>query len=254
MKKRYLGIVCILYSLLIGYVLIFNQLKNFLAPQMQIYIKITFIPILIIGIVLLLNNKINYKFKISDLILLLPIILIFIAGDGKLTASFAVNRTLEINIENKEEQTITEKYDFTNPYFDIIDENYDSLASYITASPKAVNYEDKTIRVRGFAVDTNFLPSNYYVLGKYLISCCAADATFTGFIIQFDDYDLPNNSWYEVEGILRSIKDKDGYDIMYIKVINIKEIDKAKEEQYVYPCYAYGNGDCNALAKYELEY
>ena len=252
--KRYLGIVCILYSLLIGYVIVFDQLKNFLAPQMQIYIKITFLPMLLIGIVLLVNNKINYKFKVSDLVLLFPIILILVAGDGKLTASFAANRTLEINIDTKEEQVIDKKYDFTNPDFDIIDENYDSLASYITVSPKAVKYEDKTIKVRGFVVSTDFLPSNYYVLGKYLISCCAADATFTGFIIQFDDYDLPNNSWYEIEGVLKSIKDKEDYDIMYIKVINIKEISSAEEEQYVYPCYAYGNGDCNALAKYELEY
>jgi hypothetical protein len=29
---------------------------------------------------------------------------------------------------------------------------------------------------------------------------------------------------------------------------------ETEEEQYVYPCYAYGNGDCNALSKYELEY
>ena len=29
-----------------------------------------------------------------------------------------------------------------------------------------------------------------------------------------------------------------GY-VLYIKIINIKEIDETSEEQYVYPCYAY---------------
>jgi hypothetical protein len=39
MSKRYLGIICLLYSGLFGYVIFFDKLKNFLAPQMQIYIK-----------------------------------------------------------------------------------------------------------------------------------------------------------------------------------------------------------------------
>lgn len=37
MKKRFLGIVCIIYFLLIIYVFIINKLKNFLAPNMHIY-------------------------------------------------------------------------------------------------------------------------------------------------------------------------------------------------------------------------
>lgn len=49
-------------------------------------------------------------------------------------------------------------------------------------------------------------------------------------------------------------KDKMGNDIMSVVVINIKEIDDKDEEQYVYQCYAYDNGMCRELTKYNLEY
>ena len=61
--KKFLGFICLVYSGIIGYVWIFNQLKNFLAPTMQIYIKASLIPLIIIGIVLYFSDHIHYKFK-----------------------------------------------------------------------------------------------------------------------------------------------------------------------------------------------
>ena len=57
-----------------------------------------------------------------------------------------------------------------------------------------------------------------------------------------------------VQIVLEKAKDKAGYDILAIKVINMKEIDPKSEEQYVYPCYSYGDGSCPEMEKYELEY
>ena len=98
------------------------------------------------------------------------------------------------------------------------------------------------------------MPDGYFAIGKYAISCCAADAGFTGFIAKYDNSKITADKWYEVEGILEKGKDKEGYDIMYIKVINSKEISSKGEEQYVYPCYAYDDGSCEAMSKYNLEY
>ena len=281
--KRYLGIICLLYSGIFGYVVLFDKLKMFLAPGMQVYIKLSIIPLLLIGLVMIFNGKVHYKFKVSDLVLILPFILLIFAGDGRLTASFASNRSMNLknnntiskeskkqekkeepkekkqNITNEEqEETIqvkpNETYDFSNPYFDVIDESYE-LSSYLSFSPKAEKYEGKTIRVRGFAIKkADFLPKGYFAIGKYAISCCAADAGFTGFMSKYDNNKIKVNEWYEVEGVLRKGKDKDNNDTMYIEVINIKEIDSNKEEQYVYPCYSYGDNSCSEMTKYNLEY
>lgn len=275
--KRYLGIICLLYSGIFGYVVFFDKLKMFLAPQMQIYIKLSIVPMLLIGLVMIFNNKVHYKFKISDLVLILPLILLIFAGDGRLTASFASNRTTNLNTENrakseskekdkteepkqekKEEPKVeepNESYDFSNPNFDIVDTSYSELSNYITFAPKADKFKGQTIRVRGFALKkASYLPDGYFTIGKYAISCCAADAGFTGFIAKYNNNKITENKWYEVEGVLEKGKDAEGYDIMYIKVINIKEISSKGEEQYVYPCYAYDDGACEALSKYNLEY
>ena len=39
--KKFLGIICLLYSGIIGYIWFNNKLKFFLAPNMQVYIKIS---------------------------------------------------------------------------------------------------------------------------------------------------------------------------------------------------------------------
>lgn len=273
MKKRFLGIICLLYSSIILYVWLSEQLKNFLAPNMQIYLKVSLLPMLIMSLIMLFNDKVNYKFKISDLVLILPIIMLILTQDGKLSMTLANNRVTNLNssqkinndenIEFEEETKIIEEdinneqeeYDFSNPYFDVVDASYTNLSDYITYAPKAQEYVGKTIRVRGFTIKEGFyLKKGYFAIGKYAISCCVADADFTGFIAKYDMDKIKDNTWYEIEGVLENSKDSEDYDIMYIKVINIKEIDAKEEEQYVYPCYAYDNGSCFEISKYNLEY
>ena len=285
MSKKYLGLICFLYSGIIIYVWAFDKLKNFLAPGMQIYIKVSVVPMVLVGFVMVFNSKVNYKFKISDLILILPLIMLILSGDGRFAISFASNRTTNFNTENRsrtktnieetnkvvdkeieetltaeevkveEEEEVKPTYDFSNPYFEIVPGNYSELANYITFSPKASKYNGETIKVKGFALKgVQYISDEYFMIGKYLISCCAADANFTGFVVKYDISKIDNDKWYDIEGILKKGVDKEGYDIMYIDVINIKELNSKGEDQYVYPCYSYDGGSCEALTKYDLEY
>ena len=275
MRKRFLGIICFLYAIIIIYLFIFNKLKNYLAPNMQKYILLSVIPLLFMGLVMFFNNKIHYSFKVKDSILLLPVLMLILSGDGRLTMSFASQRTqlsrnsssnnsvsqeLDSSIDkevisNQDGESINDdiEYDFSNVDFNVIDESYDGLAGYLTYVPSASFYEGKTIRVRGFTMtDYVDLPDGYFAIGKYSITCCIADASFTGFIAKYANEVIKNNTWYEIEGILEKGYDKQGNSIMTIRVINLKEIDGSLEEQYVYPCYAYDNGTCAEMQKYNL--
>ena len=273
MRKRFLGIICLLYSGIIIYVVLSNNIKNYLAPQMQIYLKLAIVPLLIMGMVLCFNNKITYKFKVTDLILLLPLIMLIFAGNGRLTSSFASNRTTNFrkntkivtpSTETKEEIKVPDESEIPVeqiddnkfiPDFEIIDANYNELANYITYPPKVDSLVNKKIRVSGLSLkQASYLPNNYSIIGKYSISCCAADAEFIGFIIDYDKSKIQNNTWYEVEGILKESKDASGYTIMVIEVENIKEVEESKQEQYIYSCTNYGDGSCKDVLKYNLEY
>lgn len=269
MKNKFLGIICTLYSIFILFMFLFDKIKFFLAPNMQMYLKLSVVPLFIIGMVLVFSNNVSYKFKISDLLLLLPIILLIFTGDGRLSNSFASNRTTSFKTNNKVVKTVKKKVkkqeddkkedkiednnenDIKNIYFDVKDENYVGLSNYITFPDDFKNYENKTIKVRGFVVKEGpYIPDGYFALGKLTITCCAADAEFTGFIAKAINQDVKNDSWYEVEGTLKRVIN-DGMDEMYIEVSKMSEIDKSSEEQYVYPCYTYDD-ECKELAKYTI--
>ena len=280
MKKKYLGFVCFIYVFIIIYVWLSGNLNNYLAPNMQFYLKLSIIPISIIGVLFLVCD-IHYKFKYSDLLLVIPLIVIILAGDGNLSVSFAQNKVIKIsrrsneeivdnnkvidtevvdnnqivdNSKKEEEQNniVVEDEDI---YFDIDDSVYSYLADYITYMSGAQKYVGKTIKFRGFAVDySEYLPSGYVAIGKYYISCCAADAEFSGFVVKQDGYNISENSWYEVEGVLELAKDIDGYNIMTIVPKTIKKIKQGDESQYVYQCNNYGDGKCSNLLEYDLGY
>ena len=270
MKKRFLGFICLLYALIIGFVWRYNILGNFLAPNMQMYLKVTCFILLLMALIIFYQEEISYKFKISDLILIFPLIMLIFAGDGRLTTDLSNNRNLKLNTNkttisktNDDSKKIKEieknikenKYDFTNVDFPVIDETYYDLANYLTYIDETNEYVDKTIKVKGFATKKGtYLPKGYFMIGKYGVSCCAADAGLVGFIIKQDNYKIKEGSWYEIEGVFYKTKDYAGYDIMAIKIASIKEINGDAEEIYVYPCYSYDDGLCTELSKYNFKY
>lgn len=272
--KKFLGFVSLLYVLLILYSWINGSLDNYIAPNMQIYLKIAIIPLTLMGFVLIFNNRNDYRFKISDLVLLIPLLMIISSGDGNLSMSLANNRgTISKKvkiIDNSsseyvvDKDLIEEKNDENNNknndleideiFFDIDDSIYSYLADYITYMSGAKKFIGKTIRLRGFTTDFgDYLPSGYFAIGKYYITCCAADSEFAGFIAK-SDYKIEFNKWYEIVGVLEASKDSEGYDIIVINVKNIKKIDGADEKQYVYSCNNYGDGKCTKLQQYDFEY
>ncbi len=270
MKKRFLGIVCLLYSLIIIYVWFFNYLDNYIAPSMQIYLKVSVVPMIIMGVIFCFVDC-SYKFKVSDIVLLVPILMLFFAGDANLTTSLASNKVMKISrkdnnpvIESvpKEEEKKEEDIEINssnelideNIYFDIDDPVYSYLADYITYMSGAKAYVGKTIRFRGFAVDySEFLADGYSAIGKYSITCCAADAEFSGFVVKYDFSKLEEKSWYEVIGTLELAKDNEGYDIVVVNPKSVSQII-SNEKQYVYSCNNYGSDACSQLLKYDLEY
>ena len=79
---------------------------------------------------------------------------------------------------------------------------------------------------------------------------CAADAGFVGFMVENNqEYNIQENNWYEIYGILSEEENTSYYHVLKIIPLEIKEIEK--EEYYVYPCYYYNS--CNSLVKYNVQ-
>ena len=267
MKNRLIPIISILYSILLLFMAITGKLNYFLAPNMHIYFYLSIVPLFIIGLVTLFK-PLHIKIKLTDLILFLPIIMLLLAGDGTLSVSFAksrvsntqnktkaVEKTKDTKKEDKKEEPKEDiKYDFSNVYFDVKDSTYQGLSSYLTYTSGARIYAGKTIRVTGFVIKNEvYLRDNLFGIGRYAITCCAADAEFAGFMVSYDASKVEENGWYTIEGVLKEDKDGEGYDILSIEAINVKKAKKPKEA-YVYMCSEYGSGNCSDLQKYDFVY
>ena len=137
-------------SQIIIYVWSVGILKNFLAPTMQIYLKVSVFVLIIIGLNLLASENNEHNFKKSNLILLLPVLMLIFAGNGRLTTNFAKNRVsnytkttskkeiettiekeekIEEEVEEIEEPIDISNYDFSKPDFEVVDENYNNLGA-----------------------------------------------------------------------------------------------------------------------------
>ena len=265
MKNKFLGIVCFIYCFIICFIITKGYLGNYLAFNMHKYLYISLFLLLVIGFVFIFSKK-KSKLYLTDLFLLFPLIIVFIASDGKLSTSFAVNRSTSFSkvkdVKKVKKTDINKSFDinlykdidFSSVDFSIIDESYAGLSDAIVYNSNPEKLVGKTIKLKGFIMKENdFLPKEYFAIGKYMISCCAADASFAGFMARSNDMSkLENNKWYEIYGVLNIGVDTYNQKIAIIDVVKYKKIDGKDEELYMYPCYAYGDGSCSEVAKYNL--
>lgn len=252
MKNRFLGFISLLYAFIIIYLCLSNNLNNVLAPQMQVYTKLSIVPLILIGFVFISNKQ---EFKKYDLVLLIPLIMLILSGDFRLSIinSKELKIKKEVNLNEKEDNIDTSTYNFDNVDFDIVDASYASLSDYFNYTTNTKDLIGKTVRFKGLSIkNSKIVDKNKFVIGKYLITCCAADAGFIGFIVDYDKSKVKDNTWYQVEGVLKRIKLTDGSYVVGVEAVNVKEIDSKSEEQYVYPCYTYSD-TCSEVSKYNLK-
>ena len=204
---------------------------------MQNYIIIAGTVLLLVGIGLFFLNT-KDSLRITETLLLLPILFLVVAGDGKLTTSFAYNRNNSFQMGNtvrknddpkeksekksRDELILDDNTDFQTVDFLVVDESYVGLSEAITYSNNPDKLVGKTIRVRVFTLmNSPFIPKEYFGLGKYEISCCAADAGFVGYIVQADeDIQIQDNTWYEIEGVIDVGEDTYGQTVGIIRMVN----------------------------------
>lgn len=257
--KKFIGYICLYYSFIIGYIYFSNNLGNYLAPNMHKNIIISGIVLLIIGLVLLRKDHIHYEFKKLDILLLIPIIFLFLSQDGQLDTSIVRSKTSKMAPSTKVEKSNTKTNNISTTSkeidFDIVDAAYTKLSSDITYNAKLETIVGKTIRVRGFAIKKDsYLPKGYFAIGKLLVSCCAADSGYGGFIAKYDLSKIKEDHWYEITGVIGQTKDKYDQKIGYIEVTKVKEISKKNENMYAYACENYGDNGCDVLKEYDYEY
>ncbi|TDF98940.1 TIGR03943 family protein [Paenibacillus piri] len=98
----------------------------------------------------------------------------------------------------------------------------------------------KKIEMTGFVYRQESMKDNQFVVGRFSIQCCSADASPFGVLVEYDRAkNFADDSWVTVTGSIQKTRFND-MDIMMIKVEKVVKAEPAKA-QYVYPNPDFGS-------------
>jgi uncharacterized repeat protein (TIGR03943 family) len=93
----------------------------------------------------------------------------------------------------------------------------------------------KRMEISGFVYRQDGMKDNQFVVGRFAVSCCSADASPFGVLVEYDRAkSWANDTWVKVSGTLQKTTFED-QDIMMLKVDSVTKLDTPKDKQYVYP-------------------
>ncbi|MBD0380412.1 TIGR03943 family putative permease subunit [Paenibacillus sedimenti] len=96
------------------------------------------------------------------------------------------------------------------------------------------NFIGKKIELTGFVYREDNMKSNQFVVGRFAVSCCSADATPYGVMIDFPTaQNYTKDTWVKVTGTIQT-GTYNGNDIFTIKATQIEKIT-APDSPYIYP-------------------
>lgn len=97
----------------------------------------------------------------------------------------------------------------------------------------------KKMQLTGFVYRQEDMKKTQFVVGRFAIQCCSADASPYGVLVDYDRAEqFADDSWVTVTGTIQQTKFND-MDIMLLKVEKITKAEPAKA-QYVYPNFDFG--------------
>lgn len=250
-----------------------GKITLFIHPKMTKYIIFTVVIfiILISQQVKKLESSSVKKFKYSYLIFLVPIILATVVNPTTLSAKVIANKgveiskqinSLEMTIESSDVVSSNIEDSFTGT--DLIptdsiptvaqqdnevqyeSSNYNTedgaifLETIDTITSNLTGILGQETEIEGFIYLQDGFEENQFVVSRYMMNCCAADAQIIGILCYYTgDFEFKADQWVKVTGIIdktmyKSIDQEEEIEMALIKVAEI-QLSKAPEDLYVYP-------------------
>lgn len=261
------------FSLFYFKIIINNELIMYVHPRMVPFVLLGMISMLIISLFLVKdifkNKKKKIKFK-NYIIFVIPIIMIFFMESNSVSSTAikssdinvnaSPNLTSDSNLNNLSRDNINqdnnlkndsrsdvskEKYgnnlqitsdkkelDIKDNVININSKNFVFSLDEILANPE--KYVGQDIEITGFVYKDKNIKENEFIIGRFMMLCCAADMQIAG--IKCDSNNLEsydNDTWIKVSGKIKT----DIYEGAIEPVIVVEKIEKdlSPDTSYVYP-------------------
>jgi len=133
---------------------------------------------------------------------------------NNLNQSIKKNSEDEINITKNNKKEIL-----------IVNEDNPMILEDIRVNPK--KYIGRNLEIHGFVCKESYLNKNQFIIGKIVMTCCAADSKVVGIIGEYDKaYDLNENEKINVSGIIGSSTITDDNNVSHrVPIIIIEKLN-----------------------------
>ncbi len=230
--------VLILLDLYIIYLVFTGKMEFYIGAKMIKYSYITIIMISIISIFQFKNvftSRGNSNIKIK----LLPIVLTLILGVISINKQ-ELFKHIELNNELKDSKVsnIDMKYlyehelDYSSTQNEnnkqellTVNEDNPMLLEDIRVNPE--KYMGRNIEIHGFVCRESYLNKNQFIVGRIVITCCAADSKIVGIIGEYNkSNDLYENEKIVARGTIGSSTIKDDNNVSHrVPIIKIEKLE-----------------------------
>lgn len=102
----------------------------------------------------------------------------------------------------------------------------------------ADDFEGKSIEITGFVYRDDTLAANQFVIGRFAMDCCSADALPYGVLVEYEKAGrYQNDTWLTIRGTIATTR----YQEQSVMVIRPERIARSPqpESPYVYPNYSF---------------
>ena len=119
----------------------------------------------------------------------------------------AMAQNAELVFEGKEGEirgdfNIELPYDLKQDYIEIVPENY--AIFYVDSMDRPQKYDGKTVEFTGQVLKPGKLAAGSFVLGRQVMTCCAADTQYMGLLCRYKGADsIRNEAWIRVKAEIR---------------------------------------------------
>lgn len=248
-------IICFGMAMMLIFLVVTGDLNLLINPRFRLLIIFSILLLIILGFVQCLHMKKRDLHPVGFwgyCLILLPIMVYIFVPPQALDASMVDKKGVTLvsskqvknNSANESKDRNEPTIEQTAPYQDdykkmkqadeivFTEENYADYLSVLELYPTQL--KGKKIRIKGFVFrDDPDLKKDQFVLSRFTISCCAADASVVGIVTQFSQTPiLKKDQWIEVEGTLSTTK-RFGFDAPIIQLQNYRITEKPKDP-YIY--------------------
>lgn len=186
---------------------------------------------LICAAFIIFNRRLNFTntnqyFK--PVLLLIVILLGVLIPSGQISSATADQRISNLNsVVVSSNVGVLNNFNSDTTTYDIGDwinsQTYNTDLSF---------YEGKQVDLVGFVYSPEFLPEQYFIIARFVIRCCAADATPIGLVVKYDwQSNFKQDEWVRVKGNF-IVEDFNGNQQLVIIPVSVANTD-VPERPYI---------------------